>query len=56
MSRQSTLALFLALFALPALAYAQTAAPTKETVLFDFESGTFDGWILSRTLFRSISM
>ncbi len=48
MPRLSYLALFLALFALlPTFTFAQTAAPTKDTVLFDFESGTFDGWTLS---------
>ncbi len=47
MPRLSHLALFLALFALPALSHAQTAAPTRDTVLFDFESGAFDGWTLS---------
>ena len=51
-SHLSRLALLLALFALPTLSTAQTpntqiAAPTKDTVLFDFEAGNFDGWTLT---------
>jgi len=51
-SRLSRLALVLALFVLPTLTTAQTpntptAASTKDSVLFDFESGNFDGWTLT---------
>ena len=46
-SRLHHFALILALSLLPTLTTAQTAAPTRGTVLFDFESGNFDGWTLS---------
>jgi len=52
MPRLHTFILILALFALPTLSTAQTpntqtAAPTKDTILFDFEAGNFDGWTLT---------
>ncbi len=52
MPRLHRFALTLALFALPTLSTAQTpntstAVPGKDTVLFDFESGNFNGWTLS---------
>ena len=50
-SRLPRLALVLTLFSLPTLSPAQTpntsTAPSKDSVLFDFEAGTFDGWTLT---------
>jgi len=51
-SRLYCFALVVALSVLPMLSLAQTpntqtAAPSKDIVLFDFESGNFDGWTLS---------
>jgi len=51
-SRLTRFALVLTLFALPTLSPAQTpntkaATSTKDTILFDFESGNFDGWTLT---------
>ena len=51
-SRLFRLALVLSLSALPTFTTAQTpntqtAAPSKDSVLFDFESGSFDGWTLT---------
>ena len=52
MPRLHRLALILTLSALPTLALAQTPNPqstahSKDTVLFDFEGGNFDGWTLT---------
>ena len=51
-SHFSRLALIFALSALPTLLTAQTpntqtTTPSKDTVLFDFEAGNFDGWTLT---------
>ena len=50
-SRLPRLALVLTLFSLPTLSPAQTpntsTAPSKDSVLFDFDGGNFDGWTLS---------
>lgn len=56
-SRSSYFAFVLALSLLPALSFAQTppikplstasTSPSKDTVLFDFEGGNFDGWTLT---------
>ena len=53
------LALVLALSALPTPSLAQTptakpspvASPSKDVILFDFESGNFDGWTLTGDCF-----
>lgn len=52
MSRLSRFAIVMVLSLLPTLTTAQTpntesTALPKETVLFDFESGAFDGWTLT---------
>ena len=52
MPRLLRLALALALFTFPVIASAQTptastVSPSKDTVLFDFDSGNYEGWTLS---------
>ena len=49
MPRNLHLALTLILLVFPIVTPAQT--PAKETVLFDFEGGHFDGWTLSGNCF-----
>ena len=51
-SRLPRFVLVLALFVLPTLSLAQppntpTAAPSKDTVLFDFDGGNYNGWTLT---------